>query len=380
MHSRPLPSAERPLGIGIALAHFHPVRGGAESQLWELAKRWAARGHRIVVLTRPVDGAPRVETVDGVEIRRRVKTVDKGPLFGASFIGSLVIELARAKKGLDLILCGQAPWEAAAAGLASPLLGLPFVVRLAQSGPHGDLAQLQSAKGAPLLGRLLRKGRRFVSLNEESEAELQRLGVPSERVHRLTNGVDVERFAPPENPRDRNPRAALFVGRLTEQKNPLELLAAWRLAAKEGEFLTIAGEGPLAEAIREEMRRGRAQNVALVGSRSDLAGLYRRHGVYVSASKGEGCPNAILEAMASGCCVVASDIAGHRVLIREGENGLLAKGPEPLARQLHRALGDDDLQTRLGAAARRDAVERHSFSAVAEQYLELFRELLQEAR
>ncbi|HEX5446317.1 MAG TPA: glycosyltransferase family 4 protein, partial [Pirellulales bacterium] len=119
---------QRPLKIAICLAHFHPVVGGAERQMQQLAERWARWGHRPTVLTRRMTGLPRQETLHGVEIRRVIRTWPLGPLFGLSFIGSLAGKLIRSRRDFDVVLDGQMPWEAVATGLVCPPLGKTGVV------------------------------------------------------------------------------------------------------------------------------------------------------------------------------------------------------------------------------------------------------------
>src|SRR5581483_8688089 len=156
--------ARRRLRIAICLAHFHPVVGGAERQMFQLAERWARWNHEPVVFTRTAPSLPRREFVNGIEIRRVIRTCPLGPLFGLSFIGSLAANLLRSAKRFDVVLDGQVPWEAVATGLVCPLLGKRSVVIPASTGTAGDVRQVVEAKGSWLLRRLVLQNDLFVAL------------------------------------------------------------------------------------------------------------------------------------------------------------------------------------------------------------------------
>src|SRR5205085_7086712 len=91
---------------------------------------------------------------------------------------------------------------------------------------------------------------------------------------------------------------------------------------------------------------------------SDLSERYRRARVLLTASRYEGRPMAVTEAMASGVAVCGTDIPGHRELVRPGREGLLAPAgdAEELASSLSALLEDRELAAALGRAARRRAM------------------------
>jgi glycosyltransferase involved in cell wall biosynthesis len=108
-----------------------------------------------------------------------------------------------------------------------------------------------------------------------------------------------------------------------------------------------------------------------------MAELYRAADVFVLASRAEGLPNALLEAMASGLACVATDIPGSRDALAHG-GGLLvaAEDRDALARAIDGLAGNAPERSRLGAQARRVIEERYALGRVAERYLELYAGLL----
>lgn len=363
------------LRIGIALAHFHPTVGGQEGQLFLLAQHWAELGHKPIVFTRSIRGKPARETVAGIEIRRVIRTVSIGPLFGATFLTSLIAALIRFRRHYDILFIGQVPWEAAAAGFLPSFLRRPTAVLTATTGPMGDLAQLSSIRGAAQLARWIRRNQRFLAYSAEAELEWRDFGVEPEHIARVTAAVKPEVFYPPAAPDSRDHQAVLFVGRLVPQKDPHTLLDAWgELHPAGGQTLSIVGAGHLRGELESLARMRSLVGVNFRGQRSDLADLYRRHGVFVLPSRGEGCPNALLEAMASGCAVVASAIGGIQDIVEDGVNGLLVPPGDPnaLATALRRVLDDSALRSRLGRAARETILRDHEPLAVARRYLDIF--------
>jgi glycosyltransferase involved in cell wall biosynthesis len=391
----PVPSGLR---IGVCLSLFPPVPGGAEMLLFELARRWVARGNAVTVFTRRQPGAPTFETMAGIQVRRTIRTLDLGPLFGLSFVSTLAWDLTRRRRTLDLLVAFQAPWESAATGLVAARFGLPGVVVLQQSGPFGDLAQLHRSRFAGFLAARLRAHRRFVGLSEDARRELIELGIPPERAEVIHNGIDIHRFHPPDEGSgggdtmmsrssplapgaevDRvddaeRSRTVLFVGRLVDQKNPLNLIEAWARLNRPGARLEIIGAGPLEEAMRRRVTEGNVPGVHFLGRRSDMPERYRRAGVFALPSRGEGCCMALLEAMASGCAPVVTRVGGSVDVLDDGVTGHFVPDDDPsaLAAALTRLLDDPVQQRAMGRAARAAAVERFDIDRVADRYLRLF--------
>ena len=120
--------------------------------------------------------------------------------------------------------------------------------------------------------------------------------------------------------------------------------------------LDLIGDGPLQLAVEAQARRlGIAERVRFLGLRRDVAERLAQSQLFVLATRWEGFPYTILEAMRAGLPVVASDVGGVREAVVHGETGLLVpRGDEQALRQrLSEMLASVDLRQRLGAAGRR---------------------------
>lgn len=225
----------------------------------------------------------------------------------------------------------------------------------------------------------------------------RRAGLPEEKLWEIPYGVDVERFRPVSARERRRAREslglppegtlALFVGGINERKGVHRLVEAFGTARERVSDLRLALVGPTekydreyVDGIRRRISEGNlAGRVVLVGRVVDNVEEYMRAAdIYVLPSTREGLPITVLEAMASGLAVVASDIPEiSGTQITSGENGVLVPvGDVPaLSSALSSVGGDADLRARLGAAARRRAEERFSTRVVDRRYVELYEAL-----
>lgn len=165
--------------------------------------------------------------------------------------------------------------------------------------------------------------------------------------------------------------------RLMEQKGIEFLLRAMPalLARFPDLTLVVAGEGPLAESLKGlAADLGVADHVRFAGVRLDLAELLHVFDVFVLPSVWEGLPMVILEALAAGCPVVASDVGGVGTAVEDGVNGALVppRDPNALAAAVARLLTSPALRARFGEAGRRVFRERFSASAMARRYEALY--------
>ena len=189
----------------------------------------------------------------------------------------------------------------------------------------------------------------------------------------IPNAVDVG--AAPGARHDGDPPRVVSVGRLAAPKDALTLLRALTDVAPAPFSALLVGDGPDRPELEASIRAlGLEDTVTLAGSRSDVPALLAAADVFVLSSRSEGAPFSILEAMAAGLPVVASNVGGVGELVVDGETGLLVPPADPgrLADALRRVLGDAALRRRLGAAGRARARERFDLRALQDAHLELY--------
>ncbi|MFH1688854.1 MAG: glycosyltransferase family 4 protein [Candidatus Eisenbacteria bacterium] len=194
----------------------------------------------------------------------------------------------------------------------------------------------------------------------------------------IPNGVDIERFSPAARARDGRDFNVLFVGRLEPRKGAKYLLRALPRILREvpRARLVVVGSGPMSGYYRSHLPEGVSDRVVFAGrvSGEELARQYAEADVFCSpATGGESFGIVLIEAMAAGAAVVASDIAGYRDVVKDGTTGLLVRrgDPDSIAEAIVRLAHDDGLRRRLVESARRD-VRQYSWSRVTRRILDVY--------
>jgi glycosyltransferase involved in cell wall biosynthesis len=239
------------------------------------------------------------------------------------------------------------------------------------------------------LPRPLRRGVRGVMVRSaavltlgERWADRVRRIAPGARVEVVPNAVVVPAVAAAGRGDMVN---VVFLGAIGDRKGAFCLLEAWAKLAAECHGaaparLTLAGDGRVAEARRSVLKLGieRSAEVREWLPAPEAATLLASADVFVLPSRHEGQPMAVLEAMARGVCVVASDVGGIPELVEHGRSGLLVPPDDvdALGAALRTVLTDHRLRADLGAAARRRALAEFDVDVVWHRLDALYQEVV----
>ena len=201
----------------------------------------------------------------------------------------------------------------------------------------------------------------------------------------LRNGVDADRYCPAAYPIENRRRLGLptdrvillAVGNVTAVKNHRLVLEGIRAAnlLPERYTLVIVGEDRLGgRTQRWAAAKLPEHDIRFPGPTGNIVDWYHAADVFVLPSRSEGLCNALLEAMASGLAVVASDVAGNREVLRDDETGLLAPVGEPAAfgAALRRIVADGKLRRRLGHTARKHVTAEYDINRTVEAYARVY--------
>ena len=264
-------------------------------------------------------------------------------------------------------------------------------------GEHGrDVGDLDgSSKKYQWVRRIYRPFvTHFIALSRDLEHYLiNKVGISQAKIQQIYNGVDAQRFCPAITrssidgcPFD-EPAHWLVgtVGRMQTVKDQITFARAFIRALeiapelKESLRLTMIGEGPLkaqAQALLEQA--GVTEFAWLPGERNDVSEILRGLDCFVLPSLAEGISNTILEAMASGLPVIATDVGGNGELVEAGRSGKLVPvgDVEAMALCIVEYARNRDLAKSAGQAGRATVERKYSLAAMVKQYQGLYDRLL----
>jgi glycosyltransferase involved in cell wall biosynthesis len=368
--------------LALITRRFPPLIGGAEKVLSYLAPALAAVGAEVTVLTARSPGLPRTEErpVAGGSLR-----IVRLPTSPARFLGTWLYmkNLGRwlERNAPDLAYVSMLKHDAYVAVGQGRRLGFPVVLRPEGAGATGDLAWQRWGRFGSVIARRCRGADAIVSISAAITHELLGADYEPGRIHELPNGVPIpESSWQPRAEWNAAPRA-VFVGRLAPEKGLDTLLAAWPLVRDQQPRaqLTLVGEGPERSALESQAAVLRLEgSVRFVGRCDAPESVLRASDLFVLPSREEGMSIALLEAMALGIPVVASDIPGNRRLVADFDQGRLAppSDPEALATTILEQWSDFDRAITMARRARDRVAREYSIAAVAQRHMVLFQALI----
>jgi len=239
---------------------------------------------------------------------------------------------------------------------------------------------------------------RFIPLSKHLESYLlEKIHVPSQKITRICNGVDTSVFYPLKG--DKAPLSGcLFsfskndiiigtVGRMHGVKDQLTLVKAFIHACEQQPALRpklkliIAGDGPLREKAISLLEENQLMaNAWLPGERSDVAEIMRRLDLFILPSQAEGISNTILEAMATGLPVIATDVGGNPELVDDGKTGRLTAAGDPvaMAEKILDYVNNEEKRLQHGQNAHRRVLAEFSLAAMVDRYKTVYDLLLKQ--
>jgi sugar transferase (PEP-CTERM/EpsH1 system associated) len=361
--------------------------GGLENGVVNLINRLPADRfrHAVVALTQITDFRRRI-TRDDVQFIE----LNKPPGQGMWQWGLL----RRTFRGLRPAIVHTRNIGALEASLPAMLASVPVRVH----GEHGwDTAD---PDGTNWKYRLTRRAYRFsvqhwIALSSHIENYLRdAVGVPGERLTRICNGVDMNRFRPASTGRVsiagspfNDPSLWLVgtVGRLQTVKDQVNLVhavahALSRSVEARGRLrLAIVGDGPQRAEVEEAIvTTGTQEHVWMAGAREDVPAIMPGLDAFALPSRAEGISNTILEAMAGGLPIIATRVGGSPDLVDEGVNGRLVPPADPcaLGEALLALFSSPADARRMGRAARAECERRFSLDRMVADYAAVYDQLL----
>jgi len=377
---------KRPETILVLNYEYPPLGGGAGNATHFLCREWSKMGLGIDVVTTWFPGldeiAKEADRLTIYRVRSRRKRMEQSnPLEMLDYM------VRGYRKARDL--CRRRSYDLAVSFFSLPSgwiayrlfrrAKLPYIVLLRGGDVPGflpDQLALFHRWTLPLTDRIWKGAGRIIA----NSAGLRALAMETGRrlgisVDMVPNGVDADFFHPADRRNNGKPFTFLFVGRFVVQKRLLSLIEQFeRHIAPHGAVLALVGDGPEKGSLVNRIQSSRLLSSTVTlhpwSDKEALLGFYQNAHCLVHPSSQEGLPNTLLEAMACGLPVIASNIGGNNEVVVHGRNGFLFEldDPDGLGNRMREVMSSRDIHE-LGARAREAVLERFSWRSSAQQIL-----------
>jgi glycosyltransferase involved in cell wall biosynthesis len=384
------------LRLALVTRRFWPLVGGAENVMGHLAAELQQLGVKSTIVTAQWDShwAREIDHA-AVPIVRLPQSTLRG--WGTiRYLWSLARWLRAQRHEFDAVIVSTLRYDAYATLRALHGMAIPVVLRAERAGPSGDAAWLRTARFGSRIQAACRKASALIAASGPIAEELNATGFAPDFIELIPNGVPLGEARSAERRRiardtvaeansdlkvDEGAPVVLYTGRLEAAKGLHDLLRAWRkiIDVWPNARLWLVGEGPDRDDLYDRLRTHELKyHVAMPGAFDDVSELLHAADVLVMPTHGEGLSLSVLEAMAAGLPVVATDTPGNREAITHGEQGLLVppRNPTSLAEAIAETLTLREEASRRAERARQHVEQRFSARAMAEKHLALTERLL----
>ena len=285
--------------------------------------------------------------------------------------------LKKHTKNVDIV---HAHWLIPQGIIQAGIKNTPYIV----TGHGGDVTSLNYWPIKGMKKKTLERAKYITTVSDALENYIQVM-YPNEKTRVVPMGCDTSSFRPDNRKENlfgqEGKKAVLFVGRLAEKKGVTFLIEAMRQV--DNAILYIVGKGDLEEQLKQQAKE-LGEKVVFVGPKThdELPEIYASADVFVAPSvtarngDKEGFGLVIIEAMASGVPVVASNSGGISDIIKPGVNGLLCeeKAVNELSDAINKVLTDRDLAERLRKEGYKTA-KQNSYEEVGKKYSDILKNI-----
>jgi glycosyltransferase involved in cell wall biosynthesis len=367
---------------------FRPLVGGYERAAERLSIALAQKGHQVTIIAeRQKKEWPKSEKLQNVSILRWWCVYKPGWHIITSILGLAFLLLTKGRK-FDVWHIHQYGILAALVAAFGKALHRPVVLKLTSSSYMGIETAIANNRISKVIKRLHLQCNAVVALTRETAKEAKLFGFPQERIHVLGNGVDLHDFRPRSiiNQKkklglDKRLCFMISVGRLSEEKNIEMLLDAWAMSIPKINLewmLLIVGFGPLDKYLENYANQlGIINRVMFVGKQTNVNEWLGAADVFIQSSNREGLSNTMLEAMATGLPVIATQVSGTIELVKETGAGIIVPigDVKSMADAIINMTSSDKLRKENRSFSRKVIEEKYSISKVTFSHEKLYKSL-----
>jgi glycosyltransferase involved in cell wall biosynthesis len=360
---------------------YPPLGGGASPVTKSLSEELVKIGHDVDVVTMGFKGLKEEEKINGVRIyrvpsiRKEQGVCQTHEMFSYCYSAYRFIPKLLKENKYDI----NHTHFIIPTGIVSYLLKskIPYIITSHGSDVpnyNPDRFGIQHELLRPLWNAIVRNAQYITSPTEYlKDLILENMDKEkySNKIKIIPNGIDPEGFSPKTKE-----KKILVVTRLFERKGVQYVIDAMK-DIKDYE-LVICGNGPYKEKLEQQIKDLNVKNIHLLGfvSSERLINEYETASIFVLPSSAENFPVVLLEAMASGCAIITSNVTGCPEVV--GDTALLVnpKESQEIKVALIKFITDNELRINMGNKARKRVLENFTWKQVAQDYVKMYEEVL----
>lgn len=357
------------------IPHFYPYIGGMELRVKDLTKKLTGKGHEIEIFTSDMGCEEgRLKSTKNLKINY----LKSWEFAHTPIILSLFWRLMKIPKDSIMHVHVAQAFVPEIVYLVSRIRGIPYIAHVrAEVEPSGKFGFLLGIYKKIFLKKVLQNANKIIALNEDyKNLIIKKYNILKNKLKVIPNATTYNIIKKNIN---KNVSNILFVGRLSIEKNVPKIVEAIVLLKNEV-ILNIVGEGEKRNEIKELIKERKLKNVILHGRKEgvDLLKIYKKADIFLLPSEYECFSSTLLEAMATGTPIIASDIPGTRNIIKNNYNGLLVKPTaEEIAKAIEKLIKNSKLRKRLVENGLKE-IEKYSWNKVVKQTEEVYRVVIKE--
>jgi glycosyltransferase involved in cell wall biosynthesis len=351
------------------LSYYPPHLGGMQNVAREISERLAIKGNQVEVFTSDIGcNKGKLRSTKNLKIHY----LKSWEFAHTPIMPSLFFKLLKISKDSIMHVHISQAFIPEVVYLISKIKKIPYIVHIhLDVGPSGKLGFLLPLYKKVILKRVLKSASKIIVLSKEYRTLINKKYNILENIMIIPNGVGEEFFINKEKVSSKHTNL-LFVGRLSVQKNIPKLIDSVSLI-KSKVVLHIIGDGEKKKEIEKLISDKKLKNVILHGKKTgkDLINFYKNADIFILTSDIEAMSLVLLEAMASGTPIVASDILGIREPV--GKTGILVRPPTPenFARAIDNLIEDKILMNTFSKRGRKKA-KNYDWNKIVEKFEDVY--------
>jgi glycosyltransferase involved in cell wall biosynthesis len=334
-------------------SYFPPHLGGQQNVAREISERLAKRGHQVEVFTSDI-GCPKNKQIKSTK-NLKINYLKSLEFAHTPIIPSLFFKLMKIPKDSVMHVHVAQAFVPEIVWLVSKIRGIPYVAQIhSDTRESGRLGFLLPTYKRLFLKKIFKESKKIIVLNKEYEALIKKKYNLTKNLSIIPNGISEEYFKIKKiGHKDIN---LIYVGRISKEKN-IDVLIKSICFIKNKASLILIGDGEKMNEIKLLIKKNKIREVKLFGRKkpSEITKLYAVSDIFIIASRYEGLPLSVLEAMASGTPVVASKVIGITGLVNGVGSLIKDIKPKNFAKEIDRLIENPKLRKEMAKKGRKRA-------------------------